>query len=304
MSVTSRFALTGEELDLLPTDEDVEFYAANGWYLSKQLLTDEEVALLQEASEAFYAGEKDREIPVRPPRLRYWTPEKGSCLRHNDYVHYEVDAIGAVMRKPLLGAVAAKLAPAHEMRIFQCTLIYKPPVENEPTNIVSWHYDKDYWATSASERMLTAFIPFHDCTEEFGTICMADGSHRWEEADKSNITGLGYPERNHDDLEKILRANALFNGTELRTTVVEIPKGHMSFHHCRTYHSSGHNRSGMPRRAISLHLQDGENRYSEFKLHDGELATYNHDFVVRKDAAGFPDYADPEFCPVVWSDSV
>ncbi len=27
---------------------------------------------------------------------------------------------------------------------------------------------------------------------------------------------------------------------------------------------------------------------------------YNHDEVVRRDAAGLPDYADPDFCPVLW----
>jgi hypothetical protein len=84
MSVTSRFALTGEELDLLPTDEDVEFYAANGWYLSKQLLTDEEGALLQEASEAFYAGEKDREIPVFSSSPACRLPPEHHPLQHRD----------------------------------------------------------------------------------------------------------------------------------------------------------------------------------------------------------------------------
>ena len=83
-----------------------------------------------------------------------------------------------------------------------------------------------------------------------------------------------------------------------------IPKGHMSFHHCRTYHGSGANLSTEPRRAISLHLQDGENAYREFRLADGGLAAYNHDELVRKTADGKPDYADPAFCPVVWEGQV
>ncbi len=78
----------------------------------------------------------------------------------------------------------------------------------------------------------------------------------------------------------------------------------MSFHHCRTYHGSGANRSAEPRRAISLHLQDGANAYREFPLADGSLAAYNHDELVRRTPDGTPDYSDPEFCPVVWDGPV
>ena len=79
-----------------------------------------------------------------------------------------------------------------------------------------------------------------------------------------------------------------------------IPKGHMSFHHCRTYHGSGPNRSDRPRRAVSLHLQDGANAFREFPLSDGSLAFYNHDSLVRQTPDGRPDYADPDYCPTLW----
>jgi ectoine hydroxylase-related dioxygenase (phytanoyl-CoA dioxygenase family) len=83
-----------------------------------------------------------------------------------------------------------------------------------------------------------------------------------------------------------------------------IPKGHMSFHHCRTYHGSAGNRSDRPRRAISLHLQDGANEYRRYELSDGSIVSYNHDVLVRQTPDGRPDYADPTYCPVIWSESV
>ena len=79
-----------------------------------------------------------------------------------------------------------------------------------------------------------------------------------------------------------------------------IPKGHMSFHHCRIYHGSAANRSPRPRRAISFHLQDGDNAYRPFVLSTGETLTYNHDVLVRRLPDGRPDYGDPDFCPVLW----
>ncbi|HEY3004419.1 MAG TPA: phytanoyl-CoA dioxygenase family protein [Kribbellaceae bacterium] len=297
----SEFTLTDAERALLPTDEDVAFYAEHGWYLSRKLLADEEVEELVAVSERYYAGERDRRLPVRPPKLAYWEPSDGEVQRHNDYVHYESDAFAKLLRKPLIGAVAARLAQADTIRIFQSTLILKPPVAGEPSNIVPWHFDKHYWSSSSSDRMLTAFVPFHDCGAEMGTITMVDGSHRWREIGADDTVVRHFAERDKSQLDQMLAENAAYNGVEVVKVPIEIPKGHLSFHHCRTYHGSGANVSGRPRRAVSLHLQDGGNAYREFALSDGTLASYNHDAVVRRTADGRPDYADPDFCPVLWT---
>jgi ectoine hydroxylase-related dioxygenase (phytanoyl-CoA dioxygenase family) len=294
------FTLTDRERELLPTDDDVRWYAEHGWYLSKKLLTDTEVDDLIEASERFYAGHRDRTLPGRPAKLAYWEPAQGPIQRHNDYIHYESEAIARILRKPLIGAVAARLAEATEIRVFQSTLIYKPPRPEEPTNLVPWHFDKHYWQSSTSERMLTAFIPFHDCGEEMGTITMVDGSNQWKEIGGDDKTTRHFAERDRDELEQLLSDNAAYNGAEVTKLAMEIPKGHMSFHHCKTYHGSGANRSDRPRRAISFHLQDGENAYRRFQRSDGSVVVYNHDELVQRDAKGLPDYADPEFCPVLW----
>jgi hypothetical protein len=294
------FVLSEEERRLLPTDAEVERYHRDGWYLTRKLFTDAEVDELVAASVRFYAGERDRTLPVRPSRLAYWQPADGPVQRHNDYIHYESDAIARILRKPLIGAVAARLARADEIRVFQSTLIYKPPRPDEPTNIVPWHFDRHYWQSCTSDRMLTAFIPFHDCDERMGTITMVDGSHRWREIGADDTTTRHFAERDRADLDRMLHENAEYNNTTVRTTPMVIPKGHLSFHHCRTYHGSGPNRSDRPRRAISFHLQDGANAYREFPLSDGTLVSYNHDVLVRRTSDGRPDYADPDYCPVLW----
>jgi ectoine hydroxylase-related dioxygenase (phytanoyl-CoA dioxygenase family) len=298
--VTQDFALPEQELALLPTDEEVEAYARSGWYLTRKLFTDDEVDELTAASERYYAGERSRTLPVRPPRLAYWEPAHGPVQRHNDYVHYESDDIARILRKPILGAVAARLARAAEIRIFQSTLIYKPPIAGEPSNLVPWHFDRHYWQTCTSDDMLTAFIPFHDCGVEMGTITMIDGSHRWAEIGADDSTTKHFAERGRNDLERMLEDNAAYNHAVVRKVPMIIPKGHMSFHHCRTYHGSGANVSGRPRRAISFHLQPGANEYRPFHLSTGDVVAYNHDVVVRLTPDGRPDYADPEFCPVLW----
>jgi hypothetical protein len=301
VSPASTSPLTAAEQALLPTRQEVAYYEEHGWYLTGKLLTDDEVDELVDASERYYAGERSRTLPLRPPRLAYWRPGDGPVQRHNDYVHVESDPIARILRKPLIGAVAARLARADEIRLFQSTLIYKPPAAEEPSNIVPWHFDKHYWATSTSERMLTAFIPFHDCDSRMGTITMIDGSHLWKEIGRQDSMTKHFADRDRTDLEQVLAENAAFNNAEVRKIAMEIPKGHLSFHHCRTYHGSGPNRSGRPRRAVSLHLQDGANQYRPFELSDGSAVAYNHDVLVRRRPDGRPDYADPEYCPVLWN---
>jgi ectoine hydroxylase-related dioxygenase (phytanoyl-CoA dioxygenase family) len=299
-SVTPQFSLSEEEQALLPTDAEVEAYLDHGWYLTRKLFTDDEVDALVEATERFYAGERSRTLPLRPPKLAYWEPSHGDVQRHNDYIHYEHDDVFRILSKPILGAVAARLAQAAEIRVFQSTLIFKPPIAGEPSNIVPWHFDKHYWSSSSSSKMLTAFIPFHDCDEEMGTITMVDGSNNWKEIGTEDSMTKHFAERDNSDLERVLADNAEYNGVDVVKVPMIIPKGHMSFHHCRTYHGSGPNRSDRPRRAISFHLQDGENQNREYKLSTGEAVAYNHDALVRRLADGRPDYADPEFCPVLW----
>ncbi|WP_030393201.1 phytanoyl-CoA dioxygenase family protein [Kitasatospora purpeofusca] len=300
MTTAPEFHLTEAERALLPTPEEVAGYLEHGWYLSRRLFSDEELDTLQAATEHYYTGHRDRTLPVRPPRLASWSAADGPVQRHNDYVHYESDAIGAILRKPLLGAVAALLAEAEEVRVFQATLIYKPPVPGEPSNHVPWHFDKHYWQTSSSDRMLTAFLPFHDCSEENGTITMVDGSHRWKELPSGEDSTRHFAERDNSELDAILDANAEYNGTEVRKVPMVIPRGHVSFHHCRTYHGSGPNLASYPRRAVSLHLQDGGNAYQAATRPDGGPVVYNHDVLVRRTPDGRPDYADPDYCPTVW----
>ena len=61
--MSSRVAPTdvpNSELPALPADEEVDFYATHGWYLTRRLFTDDEVDALQQASERYYAGHRYR----------------------------------------------------------------------------------------------------------------------------------------------------------------------------------------------------------------------------------------------------
>jgi ectoine hydroxylase-related dioxygenase (phytanoyl-CoA dioxygenase family) len=82
-------------------------------------------------------------------------------------------------RNPILGAIASRLTNSPEIRLWHDQLLLKPPDKADVKSNVGWHTDRGYWKPCSSALMVTAWIPFHNCDEEMGTITMIDGSHRW-----------------------------------------------------------------------------------------------------------------------------
>ena len=285
-------ALTAEHLALLPSDADVLAYRKHGYYHSQTLFTDAQMEAVLAASERFYAGELD-EPPVNLPALERFRPKGvyGNGLRKHDHSSKFSAGLRWLTTHPLLGAIAAKLSGSDEIRLWHDQLLYKPTQDPaKPTN-VGWHTDRGYWKTCSSADMLTAWIPFHDCNVEMGTITMIDGSLHWPD----NTLNLNFFSSDLDGLENQFDTG----GQPVIKTPMNLKKGQVSFHHCLTIHGSGPNYRDHPRRAIAVHLQDKSNHWTEYHYPDGRLAMHDNDTLCRK-VDGVPDYTDPDFCPMLY----
>ena len=276
--------LLSEELELLPSDEDVAFYREHGYYKSKKIFTDEEIDTALEGSERYYRGERDASLPHK---VNGWRPEDGNVLRKNDFASLQNRELTALVRKPILGAIAARLCGT-QVRLWHDQLLYKPVSNPEKAVNVGWHTDRKYWKMCTSENMLTAWIPFHDCDEKMGTITMIDQSLHWPD----NTEELDFFSNDLAGLEKKFKTE----GSAVVRVPINLLKGEVSFHSCLTIHGSGPNLSTQPRRSIAVHLQDDANRYQEFHLKDGSLARHDLDTLCRQ-VDGHPDYTDPRMCP-------
>lgn len=295
MNIENIYQLSESQIRQLPTDSDVEFYREHGWYVFDNMFSDDEIAQLRDEMSLFYAGKRDRELPLHPKRVAYWKPEHGDIFRINDYIIYENRTIASILTKKLMGAVAARLC-GEDVRVFNTSLMHKPPNAPAGSSVVGWHTDRAYWRTCSSSEMLTAWIPLHDSDESNGTITMIDGSHKWSETDDSDEKrALHFIRSDLYDLESNLEKNS--GGSTVKKVPMMLKKGQVSFHHCLTYHGSSNNVSDHPRLAFSLHMQNKSNRYREFPFRNGRLATYNSDELCRKDNSGNPDYTDPDFFP-------
>ena len=136
----------------------------------------------------------------------------------------------------MIGAVAARLAGTPLVRLWHDQPLYKPIDARTGRPTPAGTRDRQYWRSCTSDRMLTAWVPFHDVDEATGPLTFLDGSHRWS----TTSSGLDFFNHDLDGPERRLREN----GHDVRKRVATLRRGQVSFHHCRTVHGSGPNRAG------------------------------------------------------------
>jgi hypothetical protein len=285
---------------LMPSADDIVCYRQNGYYVSKQILSEELIAGALEGSERLYRGKYDERFPwsdnpsVDPNFGVPFTDRTRS--RADGYASFHSFGLRALARHPVISSIAATLTGATEIRSWKDQLIYKAPASSlsENEGVTGFHQDKRYWPTCRSDRMITAWIPLHDCSTQNGCLVVIKGSHRW----RNNHALVTFEEKNQEYIKsKLINSE----GDELIEVPLELQRGQVSFHDCYTIHGSYPNVSDMPRRALSVHLQDGENRYRDLNFLSTTKPVYkhSHDLICRKSENGFPDYSDPEIFPTL-----
>lgn len=283
-------SLTSEQLALLPTEADVAFYETHGWYISAPIISEEIIDQAIAGSERFYNGERDTYLSVREG-FSDWKLGDAGALRNNEYVSLQNRELRQLALQPMIGAIAAKLAQTDQIRMLDDQLVYKSQ-DQGMTSSVGWHTDRAYWSNCTSDKLLTAWIPFHDCDETRGPLVVMDGSNQWQGLDHLR----NFNQTNLADFETQLAQEG--------KTIVKVPmalkKGQVSFHNCWTIHGSYPNRSPERRLALAVHLQDHENRYRSFKNEKGQDIHIFVEKLCRKLPNGEPDFSDPDIFPGLW----
>ncbi|MBE8998668.1 phytanoyl-CoA dioxygenase family protein [Nostoc sp. LEGE 12447] len=280
------------QLELLPTAQDVAFYEEHGWYISKKVIPDEMIDAAILASEKFYLGERDAKLPSSTGYSN-WKLGDENAIRNNEFVSLQNNVLREFALQPIIGAIAARLTKSKGIRLFEDQLVYKAPHSQNGKGVVGWHTDSAYCSTCTSDKLLAAWIPFHDCDESRAPLVVIDGSHKWS----GNEHLRYFNQQNLKDIEQKF--------AQTGRKIIEVPmileKGQMSFHNCRTIHGSYPNYSDLFRLAIAVHLQDDDNRYQAFWNPPGKRIHHFLDSICRKLPNGNPDYSDPAIFPVLWS---
>ena len=221
------------------------------------------------------------------------SPATVTGVRNNEFCSLQNDGVKALVMQPIIGAIAARLARAPVIRLFDDQAICKPPVPDAASpSAVGWHTDHSYWSTCTSDRMLTAWIPLHDASVRNGTLYVITGSHLWPESE--HLRGFNDP-----DLDSITARLGRKIAPDLITPMI-LTKGQVSFHHMRAIHASAPNLATTPRVAVAVHMQDGNNRHRPYITPAGKPVVLAHEMLCRKGADGLPDFTDPDIFPVLW----
>lgn len=117
-------------------------------------------------------------------------------------------------------------------------MIFKPARIGAPT---PWHQDQAYWDPGLDYESLSVWIPLQEATVENGCMWFVPGSQRLEILPHHSI--------NNDPRIHGLEAEGADTAAAM---ACPLPPGGATFHHCRTLHYTGPNRSDLPRRAYII----------------------------------------------------
>lgn len=229
-----------EEPQYRISQDQIDFYHANGYLSGVRVLTDHQIdQLCAELAELV--------DPSHPGNSLFYefhtneSPDPSRVLFH---------ALGAWRISPGFHDVLwhpAHLAPASQLlggavRFWHDQLFCKPVRHG---GVVAWHQDYSYWTRTIPMNHLTCWIGLDDSTVDNGCIHYIPGSHRWQ---LLPITGLA------GDMTAIHSVLSEEQKGQFKPVAVELKKGECTFHHPLMVHGSYENRTDIPRRALVVNV--------------------------------------------------
>ena len=240
------------------SDEQVEFFNANGYLANIKLLDDDQVdRLLAELEEV-----RNPDHPRRDLFYEFHTNESGNpdkVLFHS-LGHWRITpGFHDVLWNPAFVVAASQLLGDKPVRFWHDQLFCKPAHHG---GVVAWHQDYSYWTRSVPMQHLTCWVGLDDATRDNGCLYYVPGSHRWGLIQKPELAG---------DMEGVNRFLTPQQREEFRNKVpIEMKRGYATFHHPLLMHGSYENSSERARRAFVLNVfADGTRSDSDEELLHG-----------------------------------
>jgi ectoine hydroxylase-related dioxygenase (phytanoyl-CoA dioxygenase family) len=209
---------------LVLTQQQVDDYAAKGYFSYGKILPDHYIDLLRD--------EYDREVQRAGLKGRVENvaaKEEGTASEEMLEVS-EIATENLLFRKlasfdRILDIVEDLIGP--NIRLLEATLLYKPPSKG---SFLCWHQDNVYQLCTPAS-MVTGWLTLDEVGPENGAMRMIPGSHL-----------------RPDWRRYVVEDGAKYDAFD--SELIELPAGGISFHHCQVQHCSLPNTSDKPRRAI------------------------------------------------------
>lgn len=215
----------------------IDFYRENGYLAIPELMPTDEVGRIRGIYDRLFEARVGREVGDQFDLAG--TDEEGVEAKLPQILgpsRYAPELLEGQYRLNLDHVVRQLLGP--EGRVGGDHMIFKPARVGPET---PWHQDQAYWDPAFDYESLSVWIPLQEATVENGCMWFVPGSHRLDILPHDSI---GHDPRVHG-LE--------VEGADVSKAVAcPLPAGGATFHHCRTLHYTGPNRSDVPRRAYII----------------------------------------------------
>jgi hypothetical protein len=258
------------------TAEEILEFGQTGFLRPGRVLDDNQLAKLRAAVEM--AREREREAgreydlldPSLWPKDQKLPPEPGKTVGFLFNLWLWNDDVRQVSFNPTLARWSAQLLGARQVRILEDNALFKDPGQG---GSLKWHQDYPYWPLG-QPNAVTAWIALDKVTVENGAMTMVPGSHLTGETLPAVFgTGSEYLRELRPPAVKPIGDPVALG---LKTVVIDLDPGEVSFHHSLTWHASGPNTTERPRRSIVVRFVAdgtiwlGSKRY-EFNYSDDEV---------------------------------
>jgi len=226
------------DLDVRPTQDDVDFFEENGFLVVPELTTQDELDWLMDVALAVLddnAGtgvfEPGREIDQDlPPQIQQ---SIGPEMRIPELLE-------TTFRRNAMHFAAALLGEPEDKLTTWGHMIRKPARSNRPA---PWHQDQAYWRPELDYHALGCWLPLHDVTVERGCMQFIPGSH------KGAL-------RDHDFSGDPAGNLLIVHDVDASTAVAcPLPAGGATFHHHLTLHYTAPNTTDLDRLAFPMEFQ-------------------------------------------------
>lgn len=251
------------------TEGQIQEFQRDGFLLGGRVISDSEADELSSEVERVISR-RDQALP-QPVMLHNMTGKPDSTIWQIVNIWEVSPAFERLVRHPVITEETALLAGAQELRVWHDQIQYKPRGEG---GVNMWHQDWPYWGILSGPHQVTAWVALDDADEENGCMKMVKGSHLWGDQIEFLHT-----------LKAFEAMPGEFQKRKTEVLLRPVKKGNVHYHHALTWHGSGANKSGRPRRAIGIHymtektlyLKNGDHPMKPFvPVEDGAAISGSH----------------------------
>ncbi|HEY0076743.1 MAG TPA: phytanoyl-CoA dioxygenase family protein [Abditibacteriaceae bacterium] len=152
------------------TQEQIDFYRANGFVHIPGIIAPEEVAIFHQA--ALEANQSTHNLS-----------EGGHIFDQHVNVWRQSEGMKKLTLHPNIAAVATKLA-GEPLRLWHDQILIKQPGKSRPTE---FHQDQPYWPHADGPNPISCWIALCDVPVERGCMTFLPGSHRRTDLPMQNL---------------------------------------------------------------------------------------------------------------------